>query len=430
MSDKNGRNGELVKDDRIGSSIIECAPLKQAVVFGTGKMACGLLGEILYESGYRTLFIGRRPEIINAINNIYGYFVGIAGVRNHWINVKDCHAVSIQDVETIVRAVVKADIVFTSVGIDNIPAIAPLIAQGLWSRIKQKRDVVNIIASENLPGTGSYLRHQIVGAVSLQDALLVDHTVGFSAALTHRIMTGGEIIDGKLHYTVDVPGDLIIDKRGIIQPLPILYHSNVSAEFDALFLEKLSTINLVQAVASYLGHLYGYRYVHEAVLHPKITQVVKSAAAEATAAFKAEFPHLGATIEYDAKEAITRITDPGLGDTVTRICKGPQRKLAAQERLIGPARLAVRHGLAYDNLALAIAAALLYYDDDDLQSKIMQDIIANEGVDKILTDVCGLLPYEALAQKVKYNWAKLKGERNDMAHHASNHISNKAPLRM
>lgn len=421
MSDKNRRNGELVKDGGVGSSIIECAPLKRAVVFGTGKMACGLLGEILYESGYRTLFIGRRPEIINAINRIHGYFVGVSGVSNHWINVRDCHAVSIQNVETIIQAVVNADIVFTSVGIDNIPAIAPLIAKGLWKRIKQKRDIVNIIASENLPGTGSYLRHQIVGAVSLQNALLVDHTVGFSAALTHRIMTGGDILDGKLHYTVDVPGDLIIDKRGLIQPLPTLYHSNVSAEFDALFLEKLSTINLVQAVASYLGHLHGCHYVHEAILHPEISQTVKLAAAEATAAFKAEFPHLGATIEYDAKEAITRITDSGLGDTIARICKGPQRKLAAQERLIGPARLAARHGLAYDNLALAIAAALLYYDDNDLQSKIMQNIIASEGVDKILTDVCGLLPYEALAQKVKYNWARLQGERFAVANHASNH---------
>jgi mannitol-1-phosphate/altronate dehydrogenase len=142
-------------------------------------------------------------------------------------------------------------------------------------------------------------------------------------------MTGGEIVGGKLHYIVDVPGDLIIDKRGLIQPLPTLYHSTISAEFDALFLEKLSTINLVQAVSSYIGYLHGYRYVHEAVMHHDIVRLVKAAAAEATAAFKVEFPHLSAGIDYDVKEAITRISDPGLGDTIARICKGPQRKLAS-----------------------------------------------------------------------------------------------------
>jgi mannitol-1-phosphate 5-dehydrogenase len=172
-------------------------------------------------------------------------------------------------------------------------------------------------------------------------------------------------------------------------------------------LEKLSTINLAQAVASYLGHLVGCRYVHEAVIHPTIAPVVRGASTEAVVAFKTEFPNLSTTIESDAQEALERITDAGLGDTVLRICKGPRRKLATQERLLGAARLAYRHNLPCDNLVLAFAAALLYYDDQDSQSKTMHYIIENEGIDKVLTDTCGLLPHEPLAQHIKSRWADL-----------------------
>jgi hypothetical protein len=78
--------------------------------------------------------------------------------------------------------------------------------------------------------------------------------------------------------------------------------------------------------------------------------------------------------------------------------------------------------LPYDSLAQAIAAALLYYDENDQQSVAMQNIITNEGVDKILTDVCGLLPYEDLAQKVKYHWARYQEINLEIPDHISMHV--------
>lgn len=381
---------------------------KKAVVFGTGKMACGLLGQLLWESGFQTTFVARRPEIANALNENNGYSVSIVGKAFHRSRVRNCRAISIYDPEAIIEAVATADIVFTAVGIDNIPLIAPHIAEGLWRRAESGGHFLNVIASENLPGTGAYLRHQIIlGCSSSGKAVLLDKTAGFSAALTHRIMTGGEMIDGMLHFTVDNYGDLVIDSRGLVAQLPEIHNTSVSTEFDALFMEKLYTRNLAQAVAAYLGHQYGCQYIHEAAKHPMIAPVVEGAITEAVAAFKTQFPDMSVDIDADAAEAIIRISDPGLRDTVARITKGPQRKLAAQERLLGPARAASRQGLPHDNLAMAIAAALSYQDEQDLQSVAMQQTIASYGVDKILTEVCGLLPHESLAQSIKLHCSRL-----------------------
>ena len=51
----------------------------EAVVFGTGKMACGLLGPLLTESGYETVFVGRREEVVEAINRRGGYGLTVTG---------------------------------------------------------------------------------------------------------------------------------------------------------------------------------------------------------------------------------------------------------------------------------------------------------------------------------------------------------------
>lgn len=396
---------------------------KNAVIFGTGKMACGLLGQLLWKSGFHTTFITRRPEIAKTINKNNGYLVSVIGNRTEKGRVRNCSAIVSQNHDDVIEAIAAADVVFTAVGIDNIPSIAPYIAEGIWLRAERGKHPLNVIASENLPGTGAYLRHQILlGSSSSGKAVLLENSAGFSAALTHRIMTGGEAFDGMMHFTVDNHGDLVVDSRGLMGQLPAIHNTSVSNEFDALFAKKLYTRNLAQAVAAYLGSLHGCQYIHEAAQHPEIAPIIKGAVAEAVAAFKMQFPDSSSGIEDDAVEAIIRVSDPGLHDTVSRVAKGPQRKLAAQERLLGPARAASRYGLPHNNLITVIASALAYQDVHDKQAVAMQQSIANYGVDKILTEVCGLLPHEALAQNIKLHYSQLKtqgshaalGEHDDM----------------
>ena len=87
----------------------------RAVVFGAGKMACGLLGQLLTHSGYETLFVGRRPEIIEAINRRQGYRLTIAGEKVRRLAIRNCAACSIRDICRVADAVAGADAVFTAV---------------------------------------------------------------------------------------------------------------------------------------------------------------------------------------------------------------------------------------------------------------------------------------------------------------------------
>lgn len=381
----------------------------QAVVFGAGKVACGLLGRILCESGYHNVFVARRREVIEAVNRKSGYSVDLLNGGIHRVNVGNCRALSIADQQAVTQAVRTADLVFTAVGIDNLQVIAPSIAEGVWLRSRDgDMRALNVIACENLPGAGAYLRHQILSVTPVDRDMVVDNVSGFSAAVTRQIMTGGNIENGIMSFSVEGDSELIIDANGLRSPLPELCGAKLTNEFAAMVTRKLFTLNCAHAAAAYLGYLEGCRYMHEAAAHPRVAPVFLGAVAEAQAALKAEFPNQALAIEQEVTEALRQIADPRLADPVTRVARGPRRKLSPRERLVGPAKAASRHRLPNGNLCKAIAAALAYDFHKDPEAVALQQAIADDGLEKIITEDCGLLPHEPLAQAVKYEWHRLK----------------------
>lgn len=382
----------------------------EAIIFGAGKVACGLLGRLLFDSGYHSLFVARRPEVIDAIQHHHGYSVSVLNGGVHQLTIAECNALSISDSGRVADAVSRSAIVFTAVGIDNLSAIAPVIAMGLWqrSRAGDKRPL-NVIACENLPGAGAYLHHQIVSVAPADNAMVVDSVGGFSAALTRQIMTGGNIESGKIQFSVEGESDLVIDTCGLKSPLPEIRGAQLTSEFSATVKRKLFTLNCAHAVAAYLGYREGCQYVHEAAAHPRVRPVLIGALAEAQAALRAEFPHQSKAIDQEVIEALGQIMDARLCDPITRVARGPRRKLSPCERLVGPAKLARRHHLPNQNLCKAVAAALAYDNANDAEAVAMQRTIAEEGLEKVITEDCGLLPHEQLAQAVKYQWHQLKG---------------------
>lgn len=380
-----------------------------AVVFGAGKLACGLLGPLLNRAGLRVVYVARRAEVVAAINRNQGFSVQVKTGRAETLAVSGCSAIPMQDAARVVEQVAAADVVFTAVGIENLGAVTRLLGAGLWRRrFGPDPRPLNIVACENLPGAGHYLRHQVLTAMRSEVQLAVEQLGGFSAGLTRRIMTGGAPENGRLVFAIDQEPDLIVDADGLQPGFPEVPGAVVTEDFAEMVMRKLFTVNCAQAVAAYLGHLEGCQSVHEAATHPRIAPVVKGAMQEAAAALAAEYPRHASEIRREALAAVRQIANPRLADTVRRIARDPRRKLSPRERLVGPARLAAWHGLEAPNLTRAIAAALHYDDQSDSQAVAMQEAIAKEGVERVLTEDCGLLPYQPQAREVKRQWCALR----------------------
>ena len=68
--------------------------------------------------------------------------------------------------------------------------------------------------------------------------------------------------------------------------------------------------------------------------------------------------------------------NPHLGDLVERITRDPERKLGWSDRLIGPLRLALEHGIRPAYLPLGAAAALRVLRPEGLEDGQVADCLA------------------------------------------------------
>jgi len=84
------------------------------------------------------------------------------------------------------------------------------------------------------------------------------------------------------------------------------------------------------------------------------------------------------------QKTIGRFKNPEVVDFVTRVGRQPLRKLGSDERLLGPFHLAKRHGLPTKFLAIAIAAALMFRNEDDEQAVELRKVEESDGIEGIL----------------------------------------------
>ncbi|MBO4345894.1 MAG: hypothetical protein J5833_09055, partial [Victivallales bacterium] len=87
------------------------------------------------------------------------------------------------------------------------------------------------------------------------------------------------------------------------------------------------------------------------------------------------------------------------------------RKLAAEDRLVGAANLAVKHGIKPVHLAWGIAAALFFNPEGDPSAQQLQDMVMAKGVEGALVDVAGFKPGSMLSSLVLDAYAKLLVDR-------------------
>jgi mannitol-1-phosphate 5-dehydrogenase len=153
---------------------------------------------------------------------------------------------------------------------------------------------------------------------------------------------------------------------------------------------KIYTLNTGHAVAAYLGYLRGYGTIGEALKDPAVFETVKGAMEEAGTYLVARFGFSPGEHQKYIENTLKRFVNPALKDEVVRVGRQPLRKLGPEDRLVYPAVKAAELGRTPENLARGIAAALKFDYEGDEEARILQDMIGNEGVKKVLEKICGI----------------------------------------
>lgn len=378
---------------------------KQALIFGAGKIGRGFLGHLLTLSGWRITFVDANAELVALLATRGQYAIKVLGAPDKDATIRDYAALALADADAVARAAAEHDLIFTAAGGANLGAIGDAIARGLMQRHRQgARGEVNIIICENYKDPAAILRSTIEQQLT-EPALQAWSREHLGIAETQVLRSCIEPTPelraaDPLAVQVQDWWVLPCDAQAFRGQPPEVQGLSLRPNFRFELTRKVYTYNCSNAVISYLGWLSGADMLADAANDPRILAVTGQVYTESGEALIREF---GFDRQEQAKMqamALAKYQDRRIADTIERNCRDSLRKLSSQDRLLGPAKLAVKHGVQPRNLALAIAAALHYAGSDDPGTRLVQRVMAEQGLVAALRQFCELLPDQPLAQLV------------------------------
>ncbi len=338
----------------------------QALHFGAGNIGRGFIGLLLHEAGYHTTFVDVNDALIQALNEKGEYKVRFAGEESKASLVKNVSGIqSVQDPEKVVDQIVKADIITTAVGPNVLPVIARLLAEGLKARRQQSGEPLNIIACENMVGGSTLLKERVFEHIDDEEKAAFSSLYGFPDAAVDRIVPNQENED-ILEVTVEPYYEWVVEEKNIKGDKPAISGINYVSHLQPYIERKLFTVNTGHLVPAYIGRYLHYDTIKAAMDDESVRTILKGALTESGEALIQVYHFDRETHQQYIDTIINRFLNPHISDSVTRVGRGPLRKLAPADRLIRPASLYLDvTGKAPVHLAKVIAAALKYENPED-----------------------------------------------------------------
>jgi mannitol-1-phosphate 5-dehydrogenase len=186
--------------------------------------------------------------------------------------------------------------------------------------------------------------------------------------------------DDPLLFVGDMSDTFMVERPNLHALFPKLKGMRMVEDLHPWMQRKLYTYSAGHAMTAYLGFLKGYHYIHTAIRDPEIRADVLDAMVEGQQGLLACYGPGIAGKHSDLLEIIARFENAALNDPLNRVGRDPQRKLGAQDRLVGAARLAQSAGVQPQKLALGAAAALLFHNPKDPSAEALQREIRTAGL--------------------------------------------------
>ncbi|MDT8862684.1 mannitol-1-phosphate 5-dehydrogenase [Alkalihalobacillus sp. MEB130] len=363
----------------------------KAVHFGAGNIGRGFIGSLLYESGYETIFVDVNKEIVDLLNARKEYNVVLADQSKETATIKNVSAInSMQQPEQVIEAIANADIVTTAVGPTILPIIAKSLVEGLRLRVQKNNTPLNIIACENLIGGSTLLKESVYSQLAEEEKAIFDQRFAFPDAAVDRIVPN-QVNEDKLLVMVEPYYEWVVEQSSMIGDIPKINGVTYVEDLNPYIERKLFTVNTGHAVAAYLGYHAGIKTIDQALEVEEIRTLLEKTLQETGRLLSEKHSFNLDEHELYIQKIITRFLNVNLADDVTRVGRGPLRKLGPNDRLVGPARQFIEIvGEEPVYLAKAIAAAFHYDVQTDEEAVQIQQLIRDKGLKTAITEVTKL----------------------------------------
>ena len=343
------------------------------VQFGAGNIGRGFIAPLFSASGWRVVFIDIDQPRIAALQERGSYQVSeVSNAGRHDREVSPVTGILANDPKAQ-EAIAQADLLSTAVGLGALPYLGENIARGL--QLRQERNAgssaqLDVLVCEN----GIQAPHMLSEAIAqyLPDGSDVSSLLGLVRTSIGRMIPPPPENADCLDIMVEPYASLPVEGPAFVGQIPQITGLKVIDDFDLIIKQKLYIHNASHAACAYLGHLKGYGTIPDCMTDADLVSLVSQALDPVLVALAQEHSDTSEqtrVIEQDHRALLNglfeRYQNKALSDGVSRVARDPWRKLAADDRLMGAARLAAKHRLQPVALAHCILQACRYQPEND-----------------------------------------------------------------
>ncbi len=336
--------------------------MSKIVIIGAGKTGRGFLARLLREEQQEIVFIDKNAELVEQLNNEKEFHIRFFG------DVREPYKIDHYQAYTWENASLEdAELILVSVGGQNLSDVGKELA-----KLLRKDRHYYIITCENASHPSATLR-EAIGKENI--------SVSESTVFCTTIEDGGLDINSENYPYLQCDAKLL---EGYV---PNAKTIKAISNFSDFLTRKLFTYNAASCVIAYLGWTKGYTNYADAANDEEILKLLDQNYAVTNKVLCKEFGYEKGDQEEFAALSKAKFCDRTIVDTVARNARDPQRKLGANERIIGPIKLLHKYGEDASVLERTAAAALLYDNNGETAWK---EIKREKTPEQILKDICGL----------------------------------------
>ena len=374
-------------------------------MYGGGNIGRGFIGKVFSDSGYEVCFLDIMQSLIDEMNRRGGYTVRIvSNAETVEAPVKNVRAVN-SSTEQALEEIATCDIMATAVGVNVLPKIAPVIAEGVKKRMRESGKPLDIILCENQLEADVLMRGWINERLNDEERAWAEQNLGLVEASIGRMvppLTPEEKAKDSLLICVEPYCQLPVDKAAFKGEIPDLVGLVPYTPFGFYIKRKLFLHNMGHAMVAYFAYQQGIEYIWQAVEHKEVYDLARKAMKGSGEALIRQYgEEMRANVEENIDDLLFRFGNKALKDTVARVGGDLVRKLRRNDRLVGAALYCIEQGVDPEPIVEGIRAALKFDRAEDVSAPELQKALKEQGIDYVLEHYMGLEPDEPLFKMIK-----------------------------
>lgn len=380
----------------------------KALHFGAGNIGRGFIGLLLAQNGFQVTFADVSDVLIEEIKKEGNYRVILADETHEIIPVSGVSGINSQkEPEELKAAVLDADLITTAVGVSIVPHIGRSLLAGIRERLSiEPIKPFSIIACENAVGATEVLKAALFEALTEKERVLAEKYIGFPNSAVDRIVPMQKN-ENLLDVQVEPFFEWVVEKDALKGPLENLEGVHYVENLTPYIERKLFTVNTGHGATAYFGLLKGHKTVLEAAEDDEVEKSVRGVLAETSSYIVQRYGFDAVEHQAYVEKILARFKNPYISDDLTRVARSPIRKLSPGDRFVKPALGLIDLGEEPRNLASALAALLLYTNEEDAEAVTLQNDLRTLGLTEVLKKYAGLQEGDLLTSLVQKEYVLL-----------------------